>query len=151
MADRGRDIFRGAVESMVEGGSLRRAFVNQLLEAGHTYKMILKEAVNLGILDQDQYDDIAGTTMRNITDAAEILYLIRTNRIRSYAQGIDILVRNNTLTEDIVNELREDGSSNEQILEDLAAMQEVARARALRRRFAAGGGRTRRNSRKRRG
>ena len=144
MADRGRDIFRGAVESMVEGGSLRRAFVNQLLDDGHTYKMILKEAVNLGILDQDQYDDIAGTTMRNITDAAEILYLIRTNRIRSYAQGIDILVRNNTLTEDIVNELREDGSSNEQILEDLAAIQEAAARRR-------GGGRTRRNSRKRRG
>ena len=144
MADRGRDIFRAAVESMVEGGSLRRAFVNQLLDDGHTYKMILKEAVNLGILDQDQYDDIAGTTMRNITDAAEILYLIRTNRIRSYAQGIDILVRNNTLTEDIVNELREDGSSNEQILEDLAAIQEAAARRR-------GGGRTRRNSRKRRG
>ena len=143
MADHRRDIFRAVVESMVEGGSLRRAFVNQLLDDGHTYKMILKEAVNLGILDQDQYDDIAGTTMRNITDAAEILYLIRTNRIRSYAQGIDILVRNNTLTEDIVNELREDGSSNEQILEDLAAIQAAAGRRS-------GGGRTRRNSRKRR-
>jgi hypothetical protein len=109
--------------------------------------MILKDAVNRRILDQDQYDDIADAADSEpgqITEAADILRLIRTNRIRSYAQGIDILVRNNTLTEDIVNELREDGSSNEQIIEDLAAIQAGARRRR-------GGGRTRRNSRRRRG
>lgn len=137
MADHRRDIFHAVVEGMVAGGSLDREEVAQLRRSGYTYRMILKEAVNRRNLDQDQYDDIADAALHQITDAAEILHLIRTNVIRSYAQGIDILVGNNTLTADIVNELRGEGTSNEEILEDLAAIQAAARRRNS-------GGRTRR-------
>lgn len=132
MADSRRDIFRRVVQGMVAGGSLDREEVDQLRRSGYTYRMILKEAVNRRILDQDQYDDIADAADSEpgqITEAAEILRLIRTNVLRSAAEGIAILVKNNTLTADIVNELREDGSSNEQILEDLAAIQATARRR----------------------
>jgi hypothetical protein len=132
MADHRRDIFHAVVEGMVAGGSLDREEVGQLRRSGYTYRMILKEAVNRRILDQDQYDDIADAADSEpgqITEAAEILRLIRTNVLRSAAEGIAILVRNNTLTADIVDELHDDGSSNEQILEDLAAIQATARRR----------------------
>ena len=152
MSDSRGSIFHAVVEGMIEGRSLDREEVVQLLRSGYTYRMILKEAVNRRILDQDQYDDIADAALHQITDAAEILHLIRTNVIPSYAQGVEILVRNNTLSQDIVNALLEEGASSRYILEDLALVQRVRRnvsrggGRASR-----GGGRTRRNSRKRRG
>jgi hypothetical protein len=108
--------------------------------------MILKEAENLGILSQADYDEIADAAedeLRRrapgqITEAADILHLIRMGVIDS-DEGVEILVRNNTLRQDVVDDLLEDGSSYEQILEDLAAIQAAARRREHR-----GGGRTRR-------
>jgi hypothetical protein len=153
MADDRGSIFHVVVESMVgepnlsRGCRLTREFVNQLREAGFTYQMILEGAKNLGIIQKDQYHDIADSAPGPVTDAAYILRLIRTNVLRDYAEGIEILVKNKTLTEDIVKELRGDGSSDKKIIEELAAMQ----AAAGRRRKQGGGGRTRRNSRKRRG
>ena len=153
MSDSRGSIFHAVVEGMIEGRSLDREEVVQLLRSGYTYRMILKEAVNRRILDQDQYDDIADAAedeLRHrapdqITEAADILRLIRQDVIDS-DDGVEILVRNNIISQDIVNELLEERSSYEQILEDLAAIQ-------LRRRGASrGGARTRRrNSRKRRG
>jgi hypothetical protein len=130
---------------MVAGGSLTRENVEQLRRAGATYQMILKEAENLGIISETDYDEIADAAedeLRRrapgqITEAADILYLIRMGLIDSH-EGVEILVRNNTLRQDIVDDLLEDGSSYEQILEDLAATQ------AARRREQRGGGRTRR-------
>ena len=152
MADTTGSIFHALVESMVEGGSLTRANVNELRRAGYTYMMIIKEAMNRGILDEDQYEEIADAAEEElrgapgqITDAADILRLIRTNVLRSAADGIAILVSNNTLTEDIVNELRGDGLSYEEILEELAVIQKSER----RRRSAPRGGRRTRKRRAR--
>ena len=153
MSDSRGSIFHRAVEAMIAGGSLDREEVGQLREAGDTYETILKRAENRGILHKADYDEIADAAedeLRRrapgqITEAADILRLIRMDVIDS-DDGVEILVRNNTLSQDIVNELLEEGSSYEQILEDLAAIQ-LRRPRASR-----GGGRTRRrNSRKRRG
>lgn len=145
MSDSRGSIFHRAVEGMVAGGSLTRENVEQLRRAGATYQMILKEAVNLGIISETDYDEIADAAedeLRRrapgqITEAADILYLIRMGVIDS-DEGVEILVRNNTLRQDIVDDLLEDGSSYEQILEDLAATQ------AARRHQHRGGGRTRR-------
>jgi hypothetical protein len=145
MSDSRGSIFHRAVEGMVAGGSLTRENVEQLRRAGATYQMILKEAENLGIISETDYDEIADAAedeLRRrapgqITEAADILYLIRMGVIDS-DEGVEILVRNNTLRQDIVDDLLEDGSSYEQILEDLAATQ------AARRREQRGGGRTRR-------
>ena len=145
MSDSRGSIFHRAVEGMVAGGSLTRENVEQLRRAGATYQMILKEAENLGIISETDYDEIADAAedeLRRrapgqITEAADILYLIRMGLIDSH-EGVEILVRNNTLRQDIVDDLLEDGSSYEQILEDLAATQ------AARRREQRGGGRTRR-------
>ena len=152
MSDSRGSIFHRAVEAMIAGGSLDREEVDQLREAGDTYETILKKAENRGILHKDDYDEIADAAEDEllhrapdqITEAADILRLIRQDVIDS-EDGVEILVGNNTLSQDIVNELLGDGSSYEQILEELAEIQ------LRRRRASRGGGRTRRNSRKRRG
>ena len=159
MSDSRGSIFHRAVEAMIAGGSLGREEVDRLREAGDTYETILKKAENRGILHKDDYDEIvdaAEDELRRrargqITEATDILRLIRQGVIDS-DDGVEILLRNNILSQDIVNDLLEEGSTYEQILEDLALVERVRRnvsrggGRASR-----GGGRMRRNSRKRRG